>query len=78
MLKMLGRIKYNNLILPQEDTFFFQITKEAKIKNLPNRDARKAWGNLKKVTANHRGFQGKISQKKTNKMHHKGLSILGN
>ena len=31
MLKMLRRMKYNNFILPQEETFFFQITKEANI-----------------------------------------------
>ena len=43
MLKFPRRIKYNNLILPQEETFFFQITKEGKIENLPNGDARKAW-----------------------------------
>ena len=37
-------MKYNNFILPQEETFFFQITEEAKIDKLINRDAIKAWG----------------------------------
>ena len=46
MLKILRRNKYNNLLLPQEETFSFQITKEAKIEKLSNREARKAWKQL--------------------------------
>ena len=35
MLKMLRRMKYNNLILPQEETFFFRSPKKQTFKNHP-------------------------------------------
>ena len=77
MLKILRRMEYKNLILPQEDTFYSDHQKSKKWKTIQRRCKKRMVKISRKLQAITGNSKTRLN-KKFNKRHHKGLWILGN
>ena len=77
MLKILRRMEYNNLIIPQEETLSFVSPKKQRLKNTQHRCEKIMGGGLGKLQPTTGNSKTRLI-KKSKWRHHKGLWIMGN